>query len=87
MFNVLNANPAHVQIDEHCPKFVAYGVPVFSLNKETLMKIFEIINNNDLYYHGSYNPLEVGTILTPRENYEENLDNSINTELLAIPVV
>ena len=36
------------------------------------MKIFEVTDNNDLYYHGSYNPLEVGTILTPTENYEEN---------------
>lgn len=36
------------------------------------MKIFEVTNSDSLYYHGSYEPLKVGTILTPRENYELN---------------
>ncbi len=40
------------------------------------MHMREIMNrlNEDqqFYYHGSYEDLPVGTVLTPRENYEEN---------------
>jgi len=37
-----------------------------------VVKIFEVTNGDSLYYHGSYEPLKVGTILTPRKNYELN---------------
>lgn len=37
------------------------------------MRIRELLeSNNQPYYHGSYDNLPVGTILTPRDDYESN---------------
>lgn len=39
------------------------------------MRINQLTENNT-YYHGSMDYLPVGTILTPRDNYEENWSNA-----------
>lgn len=36
------------------------------------MKYSDIKNNQTKYYHGSMDELPVGTVLTPRDNYEDN---------------
>lgn len=39
------------------------------------MRLHQLTENNT-YYHGSMDYLPVGTILTPRDNYEENWSNT-----------
>lgn len=40
------------------------------------MKYSEINNNSNTYYHGSMEELPIGTILTPRDNYEAAWGNT-----------
>jgi len=40
------------------------------------MKILEVTSSAQIYYHGSSNDIKVGTILTPRNDYENDWKNT-----------